>query len=378
LLAHAGGRSGDISDAGKARISKKISIGAVDWAVVDASGIPEQTLKRCKALIAEAFRADSGTAMSPSGKSGSKAASRAEPAAQRQRHHPRPRLNPAMASDTAFRVVAQRCLEDLTANHAATCGGDPGALHHMRMALTRLRTAVLFFSPMVADPESVRLKSELKWLNADLGAVRDLDVALDRLKGASKRRLQARPDYRSLNVKRIEGHRHLARALQSARYRRLVQSLSSWVESGSWSTTKGKRATRQRARPIARYSVRKLTRWQRKLQDRSRKLRKMNTGKRHQLRLLNKKLCYSIEFLQDLSADKGFSRQHATLKCLRKAQKSLGQLNDDANGQALANTLQRDGIEMPSPFLGRKRKKQLVRTAAKAYRKLTKFKPLHA
>ena len=70
-----------------------------------------------------------------------------------------------MACDTAFRVVARRHLADLTANHEATCSGDPAALHQMRIALTRLRTAILFFAPMIDDPMRMQIKDELKWLN---------------------------------------------------------------------------------------------------------------------------------------------------------------------------------------------------------------------
>src|SRR5664280_2251333 len=132
--------------------------------------------------------------MSPSRKSNSKAASRAEPA-QRHRRHPIPRLNPAMACDTAFRVVARRCLGDLTASHQATCKGDRTALHQMRIALTRLRTAILFFSPMVADSQRTQIRDELKWLNAHLGAARDLDVAVERLGAVDKRQPRAAAQY---------------------------------------------------------------------------------------------------------------------------------------------------------------------------------------
>src|SRR5438552_2951112 len=215
--------------------------------------------------------------MSPSPKSASKAITRAQPA-QRQRPYPTLRLNPTMACDTAFRVVARRCLYNLTANHEATCKGDPGALHQMRIALTRLRTAILFFSPMVDDPERTRIRDELKWLNAQLGSVRDLDVAIERLKDVSKQRPQAISDYEHWNEKRADSHRHLARALRSARY-------------------------------------------------------------------------------------------------LRKAQKSLGQLNDDANGHSLATALQGNGIPAPLEFLSAKREKRLIRTAAAAYRKLAALKP---
>ena len=245
----------------------------------------------------------------------------------------------------------------------------------MRIALTRLRTAILFFSPMVDDPERTRIRDELKWLNAQLGSVRDLDVAIERLKAVSKQRPQAMSHYEHWNEKRADSHRHLARALRSARYRRLIESLFSWVENGPWSIKEGKQAAQERAMPIATYSARKLTRWEERILKKRRKLPKMGTKKRHRLRLMNKKLCYSIEAFEDLFPDKNFSKQQASLKYLRKAQKSLGQLNDDANGHSLATALQGNGVQAPLEFLSAKREKRLIRTAAAAYRKLAALKP---
>ena len=275
-----------------------------------------------------------------------------------------------MACDAAFRIVARRSLEALTANHEATCSGDPAALHQMRIALTHLRTAILFFSPMVSDSRRTRIRADLKWLNGHLGVTRDLDVAIERLRTINRRRPQAIPSYRAWTAKRADTHRQLARALQSARYRRLVENTSDWVEHGPWSISKGKEAARRRVSPVAAYSLRKLAQWQRKLLKKSRKLAKMDTEQRHRLRLLNKKLCYSIESFEDLFPDKKFSRQQTSLKHLRKAQRALGQLNDDARGHSLAATLEREGVRPDMQFLSHKREKRLIQTAAAAYRKL--------
>jgi len=285
------------------------------------------------------------------------------------RIEPTARLNAMMECDTAFRVVARRYLLDLTAHHSATCDGDPTALHGMRIALTHLRTAIVFFSPMVADTEQMQITDELKWLNGQLGAVRDLDVAIERLRKLGRRRKHAAPDSALWSEKRADRYRRLANVLRSVRYRRLIQRTSNWIESGPWSVKQGKRATRQRAFPIARYGADKLTRWRKRLLKKSRKLADMGIRKRHRLRLLNKKLNYSIESLEDLFTDKRFSGQRTALKYLRRAQKSLGQLNDDANGQSLAAALQLGGIA-PMPFGRPKRKKRLLRAAAAAYRKL--------
>ena len=281
-----------------------------------------------------------------------------------------PRLHPAMACDTAFRMMARRYLGNLAAQHEATCGGDPESLHQMRIALTHLRTAILFFSPMVTDSARTRIRAELKWLNTHLGVMRDIDVAIERLKAINKQRPQAIPSYQAWTAKRADAHRHLARALRSARYRRMVKSTSDWIDHGPWSIRKEKEAARKRASPIAAYGLRKLNLWKQKLLKKSSKLAKMGTEKRHRLRLLNKKLCYSIEAFEDLFPDKRFSRQQTALKHLRKAQRSLGQLNDDARGHALASALEREGIRAPLQFLSERREKRLIRAAAASYRKL--------
>ena len=96
----------------------------------------------------------------------------------------------------------------------------------------------------------------------------------------------------------------------------------------------------------------------------------MTAERRHRLRLLNKKLTYSIDFFQDLVSDQRLSRLQAGLKYLRKVQRSLGQLNDDANAHSLAAELQREGAHADLYFLGPKREKRLLRTATAAYRRL--------
>jgi CHAD domain-containing protein len=309
--------------------------------------------------------------MPPPRKSSGKPPSRSRPAPARPT--PNPRLNGAMACDTAFRIVARRHLRALNANHQATCDADPEALHQMRIALTHLRTAILFFSPMVHDEVRNEVREELKWLNSELGAVRDLDVAVDRVKVLDRKRPQAAAALDSWDEKRGEGHHHLARMLNSVRYRWLIDQTSGWIENGPWSTKKGKQAARERAAPIGSYSAERLEEWEAKLLKKSRRLRDMGTRKRHRLRLLNKKLTYSIDSLEDLFAEKNFSKQKAARKHLGKAQRSLGQLNDGARGKEIATELEKKGVQTPVKFLRARHEKRLLKKASEAYRKLRKL-----
>ena len=69
--------------------------------------------------------------------------------------------------------------------------------------------------------------------------------------------------------------------------------------------------------------------------------------------------------------------RQATLKLLRKTQKSLGQLNDDARRRALAGTLGEDKLLHGSDLLlDRKQKKRLLRKAVNAYKELEGLEPL--
>ncbi|WP_038971963.1 CHAD domain-containing protein [Bradyrhizobium genomosp. III] len=303
-------------------------------------------------------------------------AARASPAARRNALPGR--LSPGMACDTAFRIIARRHLDAVLAQHDGTCRGDPDALHQIRIALTHLRTAIRFFSPMVDDALRPNVWAELKWLNGQLGMVRDLDVAIERIVAESGDDLAVVAELQHWDEKRAESHRLLARALQSARYRRLVEQTSIWIESGPWSTRRSKEAIRLRRCTLAEHATERLAEWETTLLKKARKLRKLDVEKRHKLRILNKRLTYSIESLQDLFAEESLTKQKSILKKLRKAQRSLGRLNDDARGHALAASLNGAGLEASNRFRNRKREKKLLRTASTAYRKLDKTKPFRS
>ena len=279
-----------------------------------------------------------------------------------------------MACDTAFRIIARRHLDAVIAEHEGTCNGDPDALHEIRIALTHLRTAIRFFSPMVDDAIRPEVWTELKWLNSQLGMVRDLDVAIERIVAASGEDLASIAQLQVWDEKRAESHRLLTRALQSARYRRLVERTSGWIESGPWSTRRSKEAIRLRSSPLAELAAPQLTQMWRRLVKKSRRLDELSVKKRHRVRLLNKRLTYSIEYLEDLFSGKAAAKYKTVLKHLRKAQRCLGQLNDDARGKALAKSLQDEGMEASFHFLSRKREKQLLRAAMAAYKKIGKAK----
>jgi inorganic triphosphatase YgiF len=81
----------------------------------------------------------------------------------------------------AFQIIARAGLHQLAANQSLMIAGDADALHQMRVALRRLRTAISLFSDMLTDPQTEALKSELKWITAELGAAREFEVLMKRV-----------------------------------------------------------------------------------------------------------------------------------------------------------------------------------------------------
>jgi CHAD domain-containing protein len=275
-----------------------------------------------------------------------------------------------MTCEAAFRAVAHQYLHGVTEQHRAACAGSADAVHEMRIALTRLRTSIAFFAPMVDGDERSRISAELKWLHAHLGIVRDLDVALERLMKAGGRS----PGMKAWKRERAACQRHLTRALRSQRYRRLVRDTSAWIEKGRWSAKRGKQALDCRLRPIGEYSAERLKKWRNRLVKKSSRLEEVGARKRHRVRLINKKLTYALDAVASLVPNEEMPAQQAALKQLRKAQKSLGQLNDDARYRVIAEALQ-DGMKALPALFGAKRKKRLLHKAAEAYREFARLKP---
>jgi len=275
-----------------------------------------------------------------------------------------------MTCEAAFQSIASGCLGDVATCHQATRAGAPSALHQMRIALTRLGTAIAFFSPMVADAEWTRLKSELKWLNGYLGATRDLDVAIEGLQRVGAGGVPA------FRTARNESQRRLKRVLASDRYRQWFKAMTAWVEHGPWSAETDPRSARRRAMPVSAYHARTLERWHDKLARKSHGLQGMGKRKLHQLRIISKRLRYAIEFSEGVLAEADAARWRSVVKQLRKGQKILGEFNDAGIRWSLIADLDRSTAKSRIADReqlkrhDRKKTARLLRRAAVVYRKI--------
>ncbi|MBI2684365.1 MAG: CHAD domain-containing protein [Actinobacteria bacterium] len=198
-------------------------------------------------------------------------------------------------------AVLRRQFRALIAREVGTrLGEDIEALHQMRVATRRLRSAMALFAPAL-PVRATRLRSELAWLADILGAVRDLDVQLEEV-GRWDAELDAAdqgalaPVVALLTRQRGAARRNLVRGLDSRRYARLVASFSDFLRRGPLVRSASAN------QPIAAAAPELVALHVRAVRKRAARItRASSPGEYHALRIRCKRLRYLVEFLSPLA-----------------------------------------------------------------------------
>lgn len=111
---------------------------------------------------------------------------------------------------------------------AASADTDETAVHDLRVAIRRLRSALRVFEPLVEDVDAVaELDDELRWLAGLFGDVRDRQVQRKRFAATE---LDTGFLEKQLYDEQARCEKALRRALRSRRFRRLRTRLATWSE----------------------------------------------------------------------------------------------------------------------------------------------------
>ena len=258
----------------------------------------------------------------------------------------------------AFQHIAQACLRHFRLNeHYLLEHHEPEVLHQARVALRRLRSAFSIHKALCDDPEFARLGDELRWLQAELGRARDLDVLLGR---ASPGRV-----HDSIERARNEAYAAVDDALASARARILMIDLAEWISSGEWLRHPATEDIRKQ--PARQFAANALNRFRKKVKKGGRHLETIDDDARHEVRIAAKKLRYSAEFFAALYDRKGQpSRQKRFVGALNDLQDQLGALNDLVTARELLSRLGLKNDPESAALLASKDKPDLLKAAAEA------------
>jgi inorganic triphosphatase YgiF len=251
-------------------------------------------------------------------------------------------LDARLTTAEAFRRIARSCLAQMLHNEALLRDtGEAAALHQMRVGLRRLRAAVSLFKDLFEDPESGRIRAELRWFGQALGPARDLDVLAGRLAGLPE--AERAPDHAaqaaSVEERRTAARAELSALLDTPRARLVPLLAAAWIEAGDWLRSADPEAQAAREEPVAERARAELARRWKRVLKRGRRLAALEAEPRHALRIEIKKLRYGAEFFAGLfGGRRAKNRRHAALEGLAALQELLGELNDMAVQTDLAAT----------------------------------------
>jgi CHAD domain-containing protein len=140
---------------------------------------------------------------------------------------------PLTVLEATSQVVAEQRRELKRQGKAVRQNEDPEAVHQMRVATRRLRTALRALHGHVRAPK--RLGKQLAWLAGKLGRVRDDDVIVALLGGrtltgpASDERTRLARLVRRLTARRDKHRAALVEATGRGKYRRLLDDLAGFA-----------------------------------------------------------------------------------------------------------------------------------------------------
>ncbi|WP_353712801.1 CYTH and CHAD domain-containing protein [Arthrobacter sp. K5] len=276
-------------------------------------------------------------------------------------------------------------ISEILANDARVRLEEPDAVHAMRSATRRVRSALAVYRKLYGRGAVGRLRDELKWLGRILGTPRDAEVMLDRLRtntgelpageGADdvRRRIE-----RELGTRLDAGYRKTQEVLLTDRYFRLLDDLEDFRDHPPVLPAAGAPA-RKTARKLVRKSAKRLRRAHKAAAqakdgagDRPGMELKEATAHEtalHQVRKDAKRLRHAAETVDPL-----FGKRAAKLaKAAHKQQKILGDHHDSVMARIFLGKLA-GGPDLPEPVASAygsllKREQKSAAKAEAKYRK---------
>lgn len=235
------------------------------------------------------------------------------------------------------RQILGAALQDLLSNRQAATAGAAEGVHQMRIAVRRLRAAILLFEPHLEPHAFARFTDALRQLGRILGEARDWDVfcletlptALADPAGESWRALLEPEAGRT----RAEAHECVADELARPAFSRLGLGLTAWIEDAAADPrSKAMQGKLAAIMPGA------LDRLAHKVAKRGRHIGRRSGPELHALRKSLKKLRYGVLSVRDLFPN---HKVKPYLRHCKLLQKRLGQINDAAMAVRLVDQLSR-------------------------------------
>ena len=250
-------------------------------------------------------------------------------------------LDKDMRAGLAFQIIARNCLLHLRANEAsvrAAAGAD--SVHQLRVAVRRLRSALVAFGDLMPSDERRRVSKSVRWIAQQCGRARELDVFKSDVIDPLRERLPGDPAVKEfaqlIDRARADAYGAVSATLDDKQYTETLLALEAWLEGDRWSEGAGAGVDI----PVRDFARAVLKRLHRKVVKGIKSVDALDEPALHELRIRAKKLRYSAEFFRSVFRDKSAK---AYIAALTTVQDRLGTLNDGAVARQIVAGLDPEG-----------------------------------
>jgi triphosphatase len=256
--------------------------------------------------------------------------------------------------DEVIGSVLRNSLEQFTANWTAFRETDhPEAIHQLRVALRRLRSALRIFERVLPCPGFRHLRAEAKRLALILGPAREYGVLLSSiaeiLPTGSLGSFDFGPLLKMLEAKRLSTYKIAREQFDGRSAANFIASLQSLLASRSWNCSTSKYGENSLARDLARDA---LVRLHKRVLKRGADMPHISDEARHKLRIALKNMHYGIDFFGHMFKHPRKKKHY--LDCVAELQSQLGRFNDMLTAKKILeylSTLEQAAVVKNSQFL---------------------------
>jgi triphosphatase len=238
-------------------------------------------------------------------------------------------LDPAMSVEAALERIGRHCLSHLLSNEKAALAAEPEGIHQMRVAVRRLRSALLALKRPLQKKHYRWASEQLRWIAHAVAPVRNLDVFAASLVRPVTQALSAGPDFERL-IEAAERRRRAAfdqakQAILSERYTESMLRMLRWFVARGWRDQQISEHAVVLLAPVVDAGHDLIEQHHRKARKRSKEFEQLTATQRHRLRIALKNLHYTVEFLGGLFDE---DQVRTFVMCLKSLQDDLGYEND--------------------------------------------------
>ncbi len=249
------------------------------------------------------------------------------------------KLDPMLTAEDALERIGHSCLDHAFRNEPAILGGQPEAVHQMRVAIRRLRAAISAFRKMLPEDQHRWVSSELRQLADMLGEARNLDVFKSELLDPAKAAMAGNADIgfleRTVERRRRAAYSAIRQVLRSPDHAKLMSRLLDWFDGREWRQSPVPAGLQ---RPVGEIAPAMLDRRRRMVERRRKGFARQSPEQQHRLRIALKKMRYTADLFSGLYPARRTAEFGSLLKRL---QDDLGSANDLYIGERLIEDLAR-------------------------------------